>query len=48
MRDIKKEIQTLKDRLYHLMNSESNKLNSRDIIRLSQELDILIKEYYVA
>ncbi len=46
MRDIKEEIRRVKERLYHLMNLEPNKLTSRDIIQLSQELDILIKKYY--
>lgn len=46
MRDIKEEIRRVKERLNHLINLEPNKLTSKDIIRLSQELDLLIKKYY--
>ncbi|RBP46799.1 aspartyl-phosphate phosphatase Spo0E family protein [Garciella nitratireducens] len=48
MEDRKKEIERLKSQLYYLIDLEQNKLTSKEIVQLSQELDLLIKEYYVS
>lgn len=48
LKDLKMEIEDVKEKLCKLIYNHSNHLTSDHIVQLSQELDQLIKKYYLA